>query len=136
MGDSSNIRKKNPTPTLSKSGWECGAGDRTRTGTPSLAADFESATSTISSHRQVCYYTVESCAQCASRVPVSGCGPRNFWLADAREISTAARRSGRFFRHRRRSPRSPDSHRYAIEGFGFCVRYVYFFLTPAGAHIV
>ena len=31
-----------------------GAGDRTRTGTPSLAADFESATSTISSHRQVC----------------------------------------------------------------------------------
>ena len=30
-----------------------GAGDRTRTGTPSLAADFESATSTISSHRQV-----------------------------------------------------------------------------------
>ena len=33
-----------------------GAGDRTRTGTPSLAADFESATSTISSHRQVCYF--------------------------------------------------------------------------------
>ena len=31
-----------------------GAGDRTRTGTPSLAADFESAPSTISSHRQVC----------------------------------------------------------------------------------
>ena len=26
MGDSSNIRKKNPTPTLSKSGWERGAG--------------------------------------------------------------------------------------------------------------
>ena len=31
-----------------------GAGDRTRTGTLSPAADFESATSTISSHRQVC----------------------------------------------------------------------------------
>ena len=26
MGNSSNTRKKNPTPTLSKSGWECGAG--------------------------------------------------------------------------------------------------------------
>ena len=34
-------------------GYLFGAGDRTRTGTPSLAADFESATSTISSHRQV-----------------------------------------------------------------------------------
>ena len=32
-----------------------GAGDRTRTGTPSLAADFESATSTISSHRRCAY---------------------------------------------------------------------------------
>ena len=32
-----------------------GAGDRTRTGTPSLAADFESATSTISSHRRGVY---------------------------------------------------------------------------------
>ena len=30
-----------------------GAGDRTRTGTPSLAVDFESTTSTISSHRQM-----------------------------------------------------------------------------------
>ena len=30
-----------------------GAGDRTRTGTPSLAVDFESTTSTIPSHRQV-----------------------------------------------------------------------------------
>ena len=30
-----------------------GAGDRTRTGTPSLAVDFESTTSTISSHRQL-----------------------------------------------------------------------------------
>ena len=35
-----------------------GAGDRTRTGTPSLAADFESATSTISSHRQVCSISI------------------------------------------------------------------------------
>ena len=58
-----------------------GAGDRTRTGTPSLAADFESATSTISSHRQVCYYSVKVCAECASRVPVSGCGARNFLFA-------------------------------------------------------
>ena len=48
MGDSSNIRKKNPTPTLSKSGWERGAGDRTRTGTLSPAVDFESTTSTNS----------------------------------------------------------------------------------------
>ena len=31
-----------------------GAGDRTRTGTLSPAVDFESTTSTISSHRQVC----------------------------------------------------------------------------------
>ena len=29
-GNSSNIRKKNPAPTLSKSGWECGAGGGTR----------------------------------------------------------------------------------------------------------
>ena len=35
-----------------------GAGDRTRTGTPSLAADFESATSTISSHRRVPMYYI------------------------------------------------------------------------------
>ena len=45
MGDSSNIRKKNPTLTLSKSGWERGAGGggRTRTLLPGL--DFESSTS-------------------------------------------------------------------------------------------
>ena len=30
-----------------------GAGDRTRTGTPSLAVDFESTTSTIPSHRRL-----------------------------------------------------------------------------------
>ena len=43
---------------VSNKGRYYGAGDRTRTGTPSLAADFESATSTISSHRQVRrYYT-------------------------------------------------------------------------------
>ena len=30
-----------------------GAGDRTRTGTPSLAVDFESTTSTIPSHRLI-----------------------------------------------------------------------------------
>ena len=32
-----------------------GAGDRTRTGTPSLAVDFESTTSTIPSHRQIVF---------------------------------------------------------------------------------
>ena len=52
-GNISNICKKNPTLILSKSGWECGAGDRTRTGTPSLAVDFESTTSTIPSHRLI-----------------------------------------------------------------------------------
>ena len=47
--------KKNRVSTTVKSvmNTRYGAGDRTRTGTPSLAADFESATSTISSHRQV-----------------------------------------------------------------------------------
>ena len=35
-----------------------GAGGRTRTGTLSPAVDFESTTSTIPSHRQVCYYFV------------------------------------------------------------------------------
>jgi len=30
MGDSSNIRKKNPTLALSKSGWERGGGNRNR----------------------------------------------------------------------------------------------------------
>ena len=35
-----------------------GAGDRTRTGTLSPAVDFESTTSTIPSHRQVCYFIV------------------------------------------------------------------------------
>ena len=37
----------------------------------------------------------------------------------AREISTAAHRSDRFFRRRRRSPRSPDSHQSAIPGGSF-----------------
>ena len=58
-----------------------GAGDRTRTGTPSLAADFESATSTISSHRQVWYSLFPILCTFASRVPVSGCGARNFLFA-------------------------------------------------------
>ena len=45
-----------------------GAGDRTRTGTPSLAADFESATSTISSHRQVCLFSiVHFCQKCKEK---------------------------------------------------------------------
>ena len=36
-----------------------GAGDRTRTGTLSPAVDFESTTSTIPSHRQVCYMNLQ-----------------------------------------------------------------------------
>ena len=48
MGDSSNIRKKNPTLTLSKSEWERGAGDRTRTGTSVTSRDFKSLVSTYS----------------------------------------------------------------------------------------
>jgi len=45
--------------------------------------------------------------------------PEIFRSLFARKISTAAPRSGRFLRHRRRSPRSPDSNRYAIAGGGF-----------------
>ena len=37
-----------------------GAGDRTRTGTLSPAVDFESTTSTIPSHRQVCNFMITS----------------------------------------------------------------------------
>ena len=48
----------NPIVNVSFTMGFIGAGDRTRTGTPSLAADFESATSTISSHRQVWYFIV------------------------------------------------------------------------------
>ena len=48
MCDSSNIRKKNPTPTLSKSGWERGAGNRNRTGTDFTPRDFKSLVSTYS----------------------------------------------------------------------------------------
>ena len=59
---SSNLSKKtiNPNPSPTGKIWFglywFGAGDRTRTGTLSPAADFESATSTISSHRQVCSF--------------------------------------------------------------------------------
>ena len=97
-----------------------GAGDRTRTGTPSLAADFESATSTISSHRQVCfifYLMRASNALRACRCPVAV--PEIFCSLFAHKISTAAPRSAPFLRHRRRSPHSPDSHRYAVAGGGF-----------------
>ena len=48
MGNSSNIRKKNPTLTLSKSGWERGAGNRNRTGTDFTPRDFKSLVSTYS----------------------------------------------------------------------------------------
>ena len=74
------VRWKKRTP---HKGVFLGAGDRTRTGTPSLAADFESATSTISSHRQVCYLLLlyPRFTDCALRVPVSGCGAQNFQLA-------------------------------------------------------
>ena len=36
------ISRKIPTPTLSKLGWEHGAGDRARTGTMSPSRDFKS----------------------------------------------------------------------------------------------
>ena len=48
MGNSSNNRKKNPTPTLSKSGWGYGAADRNRTGTDFTPRDFKSLVSTYS----------------------------------------------------------------------------------------
>ena len=57
---SSNLLKKtiNPNPSPTGKIWFglywFGAGDRTRTGTLSPAVDFESTTSTIPSHRQVC----------------------------------------------------------------------------------
>ena len=99
-----------------------GAGDRTRTGTLSPAADFESATSTISSHRQVCSFHCFAPLR-IYRSRCAGAGVRlrcpKFSARFARKISTAAHRSGRFFRHRRRSPRSPGSHRTAIAGGGF-----------------
>ena len=100
---------------VSNKGRYFGAGDRTRTGTPSLAADFESATSTISSHRQVCYFIDDSLRECRCPVAVPEISRSLF----AREISTAAHRSGRSSRHRRRSLRSPNSHRTAIAGGGF-----------------
>ena len=92
-----------------------GAGDRTRTGTPSLAADFESATSTISSHRHGVLFIYSALRECRCPVAV----PEIFRSLFARKISTAAHRSGRLLRHRRRAPRSPDSHRYDITVGGF-----------------
>ena len=45
----------NPIVNVSFTMGFIGAGDRTRTGTLSPAVDFESTTSTIPSHRQVCF---------------------------------------------------------------------------------
>ena len=56
MGSSRSRQQNIPTPQGGRDIF--GAGDRTRTGTPSLAADFESATSTISSHRRVCSFSI------------------------------------------------------------------------------
>ena len=62
---SSNFSKKtnNPNPSPIKKIWFglylFGAGGRTRTGTPSLAVDFESTTSTIPSHRQL-YFQIST----------------------------------------------------------------------------
>ena len=76
-----------------------GAGDRTRTGTLSPAADFESATSTISSHRQVCIsFSVTSrrwrfyCGRLAAADVAFVCGTRRMSLVTAhlRPSPTAA----------------------------------------------
>ena len=52
-------------------------------------------------------YALREC-RCPVAVPEISCS------LFAHEISTAAHRSGRFLRHRRRSLRSPDSHPYAV----------------------
>ena len=56
IGNISNIRKKNPTLTLSKSGWERGAVDGTRTRTVSLPGDFKSPVSTDSTTTAANWY--------------------------------------------------------------------------------
>ena len=58
IGNSPNIRKKNPTPTLSKSGWDCGAGGRARTGTVLPPVDFESTSSTNSNTPAWCLLSI------------------------------------------------------------------------------
>ena len=62
---SSNLPKKTNDPNLPSAertwlgSFLFGAGDRTRTGTPSLAVDFESTTSTIPSHRHRDFACIE-----------------------------------------------------------------------------
>ena len=51
--EKSALKSTHKQPKTAVYGYFYGAGDRTRTGTPSLAVDFESTTSTISSHRQL-----------------------------------------------------------------------------------
>ena len=88
-----------------------GAGDRTRTGTLSPAVDFESTTSTIPSHRQILIPAYIQWVIGRLRCPISSLA-----LKSLRQLSTAAHRSGRFFRHRRRSLRSPfPSHRQVLQ---------------------
>ena len=94
-----------------------GAGDRTRTGTLSPAVDFESTTSTIPSHRQVCYtfISIDRCRRFHKEAALGGKMSPSFAVPDeCPRVSKAfvLRRPLhllrlRFIRYRRRS----GSHR-------------------------
>ena len=83
----------NVSPIGKRFGFECfGAGDRTRTGTLSPAVDFESTTSTIPSHRQVCntIWIIDRCRQSFIRWPP--CRRRDVAIVcGARRMSSAER---------------------------------------------
>ena len=116
---------------VSNKGRYYGAGDRTRTGTLSPAVDFESTTSTIPSHRQVCFLysnhqpplAIFYCGRHWRRDVATVCGAR---CAPWRNACVAHRPQHllhpRWIRRRRRS----GSQRW------ICVHYGYFFLTLAG----
>ena len=74
----------NPIVNVSFTMGFIGAGDRTRTGTPSLAADFESATSTISSHRQVRGLLYTNVLKIASRNSADSAGEKKYHLQSLR----------------------------------------------------
>ena len=113
-------QKINPIVNVSFTMGFIGAGDRTRTGTLSLAVDFESTTST-NSITPACvslFANYNVLEKALSLITSSCCGARRMssTLKSLRPSSTAATRSGRFIRPRRRSLRSPiPSHRQVLE---------------------
>ena len=95
----------NPIVNVSFTMGFIGAGGRTRTGTLSPAVDFESTTSTNSITPAGVLHDAVMVRFFLLRYPIKSSG---FRLSSI--LSTAATRSGRFFRHWRRFLRSP-SHR-------------------------